>query len=312
MSSEPTSTEDRSMTLRRLLVPATLAFVAAGVVASRPHRLESAPAETGRTREVTRIRAHFDSVLMELAARDLRALAPTERSRRGSLVATLASYRDRGAFPHNYDFPGQAVPYFVDRKTGVLCAVAHLLESTGRRDIVARVSRADNNVWVAQLATDTSFTTWLAANGLTLEEAARIQVPYVQPVSSAEVARNVAFVSVAPFAIGGAAVASLMNVFGNADGHRTTVSTIGLVSGIVTTGMGIALLGKSDIAANVGMTAVAIGGTSIALSTRSIRRNATIVSEREGRNRAVAQAALMPTVDAKGGAGARMAVSIDF
>lgn len=77
-----------------------------------------------------------------------------------------------------YVFPGRAVPYFVDRKTGVLCAVAHLLESTGRRDVVDRVAALDNNIWVAQLAGDTAFRRWLDTHSLTSTEAARIQVPY--------------------------------------------------------------------------------------------------------------------------------------
>ena len=78
-----------------------------------------------------------------------------------ALIATLDAYRDRGLFPRNYDFPGQLMPYFFDRKTGVLCAVAHLLESTGRRDIVDRVAQMNNDVWVAELAPDSAFGTWL-------------------------------------------------------------------------------------------------------------------------------------------------------
>ena len=300
------------MTLLRLLVPAALAFAAMGVTAGHTAVLDGASGDGARAGEIARIRAHFDSVLVELEARDVSGLAPAARSRRVELVATLAAYSEHGVFPHNDDFPGQAVPYFVDPRTGALCAVAHLLDSSGRRDIVERVSRSENNVWVVQLASDTAFTHWLAANGLTLEEAARIQVPYIKPTSNAQVARNVAFVSVAPFAIGGAAVASLVNAFANADGHRTTVSRLGLVSGIVTSGMGLALLGKRDIAPTVGVAAMAIGGTSIALSTRAIRRNATIASEREAaRSRAVATA-LTPTVDANGAAGARVSVQLTF
>jgi hypothetical protein len=300
------------MTVRRLLVPATLALAAIAVVAANPGRVEGAASDAGRRAEVERIRGHFDSVLVELAARDVGTLPPAQRARRASLVATLAAYRDRGIFPRNHDFPGQAVPYFVDPRSGVLCAVAHLLESTGRRDMVDRVSRGENNVWVAQLASDTAFTGWLSANGLTLAEAARIQVPYVQPTSRAEEARNVAFMSVAPFAIGGAAVTSLLNALGNADGHRTGVSRIGLASGIVTAGMGLALVGKDGIATAVGMSAIAIGGTSIALSTRSIRRNNAIVSAREAaRERAVA-AAVQPTMDSTHGLGTRFAVTVQF
>ena len=71
-----------------------------------------------------------------------------------------------------------AVPYFVDRKTGTLCAVGFLLASTGRADIVDRVAGVNNNVYVAELAGDTAFTAWLVEQGITLDEAARIQVPY--------------------------------------------------------------------------------------------------------------------------------------
>ncbi len=77
--------------------------------------LDATPA---RAAEVGRLRAHFDSVLSELATHDLHALGAAQRANRAMLVAELTRYRSRGAFPHNYDFPGQSVPYFVDRKTG--------------------------------------------------------------------------------------------------------------------------------------------------------------------------------------------------
>jgi hypothetical protein len=301
------------MSARVLLLAATTTLLAIGTAASAPLRIEHGPAAPGTpAAEVARIRAHFDSVLVELEAADIRALSTDQLNNRITLVATLTAYRDHGVFPQNHDFPGQAVPYFVDPRTGVLCAVAYLLESSGRRDIVDRVSHGDNNVWVPQLAGDTAFTAWLESQGITLAEAARIQVPYVQPTSKAEEARNVAFMSVAPFAIGGAAVTSLMNALGNADGHRTGVSKVGLASGIVTTAMGIALVGKSGIAPAVGASAIAVGGTSIALSTRSIRRNNAIVSAREAARERQVAASVQPTVDATRAPGARLAVTVQF
>jgi hypothetical protein len=136
------------------------------------------PTDTERA-EVVRIQRHFDGALELLAQRDLSGLTAEQRARRAALTGVLARYRDRGLFPRNYDFPGQAMPYFIDRRTGVLCAVAHLMESTGRRDLVERVADADNNVWVPELAGNAEFEAWLGENGLTLAEAARIQVPYV-------------------------------------------------------------------------------------------------------------------------------------
>src|SRR5262245_25566942 len=126
------------MNLTRLFAGSAVAlFGVLATVHSVPARNSAAPEDT----EIRRIRAHFDSVLTELSARDVAHLSSTQRVARARLLETLHRYRDRGTFPHNYDFPGRAVPYFIDRKTGTLCAVGHLLASSGRRDIVHRVAR---------------------------------------------------------------------------------------------------------------------------------------------------------------------------
>src|SRR4051812_26273073 len=106
------------MPLSRRFGIVLLGSLAAGLIAARP-------TERVRAREIARIQQHFDSVLVELGQRDTRSLSKSAASNRAELVAELHRYRDQGAFPHNYDFPGEAVPYFVDRETGVLCAVAN-------------------------------------------------------------------------------------------------------------------------------------------------------------------------------------------
>jgi hypothetical protein len=93
--------------------------------------------------EVLRIRAHFDSVLIELSARDLRGLSPAQRSHRAALIRE-STYRVRGVFPPTTTLPAQR--RFRRPKDGG-GAVANLLARTGRRDIVDRVARANNNVW---------------------------------------------------------------------------------------------------------------------------------------------------------------------
>src|SRR5215212_9827940 len=160
---------------------AILSFTAVGfaTAASRHRTPTGKEAGPRRAAEVHRIRLHFDSVLVELEGRGAPGLTASQQRHRAALTTTLQGYRDRGVFPHNYDFAGRAVPYFVDRKTGTLCAVGFLLASSGRRDIVDRVASVDNNVYVPQLARDTAFTAWLTENGITLAEAARIQVPYM-------------------------------------------------------------------------------------------------------------------------------------
>jgi hypothetical protein len=205
------------------------------------------------------------------------------------------------------------VPYFVDRKTGTLCAVAHLMATTGHRDVVDRVARANNNVWVRELAADSAFTQWLGDNGLTLEEAAFIQLPYAQPVSQAEVARNVGFAVAAPFALGGAMATTLWNLTNNSDGHRTRVSKIGVVSGLATVGLGAAVLSKSEFNHGYAASGVAVGLTSVALSMRSMNNHSTIMAQREAEKaRTMAQTAVVPMVDVANGGSAGVAVSIRF
>jgi len=145
----------------------------------------ASPGDRAARAEVLRIQSHFDSVLAELATRDVSTLSAARRAARTTLMHMLERYRDRAVFPHNYDFSAPT-PYFIDRKTGTLCAVAHLLESTGRRDIVDRVARTNNNVWVAELASDTALASWLNEHGVTLAEAARIQGRYLSEKRDAE------------------------------------------------------------------------------------------------------------------------------
>lgn len=267
--------------------------------------------------EVHRIRTHFDSVLIELSARDLHGLNPAQRSHRATLIRELDTYRVHGVFPHNYDF-ARPTPYFVDRKTGTLCAVANLLARSGRRDIVDRVARANNNVWVAELAGDTAFASWLDANGLTLDEAARIQVPYVAPTSNAEIARQVTFGVAGSLGLITAATTSLWNSTANSDGHSRLLNWTGVVSGTTSLVAG-ALIAKTPMTrrefGSLGLVTAGIGALSIGVSTHSFSRHNAIVSaqreaaEKEKRSVA-ADASISPIVTTNGAAG--VGVSVRF
>jgi hypothetical protein len=163
-------------------------------------------------REVARVQSQLDSAFVALSAADVSGLSAAQLARRFAIVATLRGYRDRGVFPHNYDFT-TPTPYFIDRKTGTLCAVAFLMESTGRRDMVNRIAAANNNVWVPELAADTAVVAWLDREGLTLDEAALIQEPYMIDPGPApttpQVARYNNTATVASVASFGAALFSL-------------------------------------------------------------------------------------------------------
>ncbi len=222
---------------------------------------------------VARVRTHLDSVLTELEGKRVDALTDAQRVRRHALLATLRAYRDAGSFPHNYDFPGRAVPYFRDRKTGALCAVAYLLASTGRQDIVARVAAANNNVRVPQLGGDSALSSWLNENGVTLGEAARIQVVYAQSSRSAygDFAADV----ITPMAALGSLATSIDNMLGNADGHSVAVATVGTVSGLATIGGGLWLATAPSMSHAPGAAAITLGVTSVALSLRAFHRRAS-------------------------------------
>ena len=286
------------------------AFAAGG---SRPVSNVGEPESGARAVEVRRIRAHFDSVLAELEARDVAALGASQRDNRRMLLATLSAYRDRGVFPHNYDFPGEAVPYFVDRGTGTLCAVAHLLASTGRRDIVDRVARADNNVWVGQLAGDTAFSTWLGANGLTLAEAARIQIPYERPTPVVATPNRAHTPVALPVAMGASVLAGAWNAFANANGHSRVANAIGFGSGLAAIGLGASQIGRQNVPQAMSLTTAAVGGLSVALSARSLHRhNVIAAAEREAaRKSKVADATISPIIPV-GGSGAGVSVSLRF
>ena len=306
------------MRLRRVIAPTVpalalvLVAAVAGMAAAPTPNVRSIARGT-RAVEVRRIRVHFDSVLRELDGRDLSALGVTQRANRGTLVGTLRAYRNRGAFPHNYDFPGAAVPYLVDRGTGTLCAVAHLLASTGRSDIVARVALADNNVRVAQLAGDTAFRQWLDDNGLTLAEAGRIQVPYVETPPVAATPSRTRIPVAVPVAVGASVFAATWNAFANSDGHSRLANAAGFGSGLAAFGIGASQMGRQNVPQAVSVLAAAAGAMSVALSARSVHRHNVIAAAKRdaGRRSGVASATIAPMLPA-GGSGAGVSVSMRF
>ena len=291
------------------VLPVVLILLVSGPTGAPAARPEPGLVHLAVAGEVARIRAHFDSVLAELPQRDISALSPEQRTRRAAMIATLRAYRDAGYFPQNYDFPGKAVPYFVDRGTGVLCAVAHLVASTGRRDIVDRVAVANNNVWVPELAGDTAFARWLDDHGLTLAEAARIQVPYemIEDPAPASASRRSLNGGTA-LALGGAAVASLWTARANADGRSRLGNALGIAAGTVAIGMGTANLSGEGNAPAVGAASMIAGATSAWLSSRGMMRNRqALAAKREAERASVAP--LLP-VDGQSGAG--VSVTIRF
>jgi hypothetical protein len=269
-----------------------------------------------RAAELREIRAHFDSVLVEVAARNVSALTSAQRARRTMLLTMLRQYRDRGEFPHNYDFPGRAVPYFVDRKTGALCAVGHLLASTGRRDIVDRVAATNVNVRVPQLGTDTAFTAWLAASGLTVAEAARIQPTYGG--GGGVDTRSHAYTAASFAAVGASLGTMVWNATGNRDGKNRFGSALGIATGVAAVALGVASPTFSDAPTSLTVANMTVGAASVFVAGRSILRRQRLSAARRDAERASStslngvEAVIAPTISMSGQRAAGLAVQLRF
>jgi len=282
------------MPLSRLTACVGVALSAVGVLAAARPATSPTRSAVADDAEVRRIQIHLDSALSLLETNSGSQFTAVQRTRRAIAIENLRTYRNRGVFPHNYDF-SERTPYFVDRKTGTLCAVAYLMASTGRSDMISRVAKTDNNVRVPQLASDTAFTQWLSQNGLTLDEAAFIQVVYsAQPSNAGIGAFVVGSLSLIP-----SVTTSLWNLSDNRDGHRTRMSRVGVVSGLVTLVAGAQMrVSNADLGMNPYANAtMAIGATTMALSIHSIMNHSKILAdEREVSRHRVADASIAPMV----------------
>jgi len=134
------------------------------------------PARSARDIEVTRLERHFDSVDVELRSRDVSRMTVSQKTNRAKLVSWLRDYRAADVFPQNDRFM-EPTPFFRD-KDGVLCAMAYLIDRSGRSDIVDKVAATRNNAYIRELIDDPALVSWLNDWGLSAEEAARIQPSY--------------------------------------------------------------------------------------------------------------------------------------
>lgn len=299
---------------------ATIAALSLGALLALAAAAPAPRADSARAREVAALRVHFDVVLAELAARDPSALDPAQRTRRLALLDTLRAYRDRGHFPQNHDFPGRAVPYFVDRRSGARCAVGHLLAATGRHDVVDRVAAADNHVRVPALAGDTAFTAWLDRSGLTLAEAARIQPAYQGEdpwAAEVEPARSTPLTAGTATALGASLALSLWNAHDNAGGASGAGNVLGLGAGLAALSLGSVALSSDRVSPALGAATLVTGAVSTWLGARGTRRAAAARRAGGGVRTAALDDApaarpaprLLPVV---GGAGAGVALSLSF
>jgi hypothetical protein len=221
------------------------------------------PAESHARAEVARLRAHFDSVDTELRTRDVSQLSPAQRASRTKLIAWLREYRDAGQFPQNDRFANEAVPFFRDSR-GTLCAMAYLVDRSGRGDIVDNITKQRNNAFIRELTDDQELVAWLDGSGLSVSEAARIQPAYngdpCCPISNDDPQAVSGEYAMRSIGLGGASLGTLG--FNLLSPGRIS-GTAGLLAGAVTILAGIPHLGADDGHENYARVNTAIGSAAV-------------------------------------------------
>lgn len=222
--------------------------------------------------EVARIQQHLLEVEVELLERDLSDLSAEQRENRARNIAVLRQYRERGIFPHNHDFPGREVPYFVDRH-GTHCAMAYLIARSGSTDLVERIAGSRNNAYVPDLADDLELIAWLDNAGLTPQEAARIQPTYEGPYFEEGEAVETSYVLGRLAASGLAGLGVGLNFPGDDASPSRWRSGVGVAGGALAVVLGAMDVNEdSDLRTGVGILNVGLGVASMGLSIRSFQR----------------------------------------
>ncbi len=250
-----------------VIVVATASTLLLSAAAWRSER-PLGPSESHARAEVVRLHAHFDAVDTELRARDVSHLTPTQRASRTKLIGWLREYRDAGKFPRNDRFANEAVPFFRDSR-GTLCAMAYLVDRSGRGDIVDHIAKTRNNAYIRELIDDRELVAWLDASGLTASEAARIQPAYDgSPCCTVEpdrVSRDHAAFSVG---FGGASLVTLgFNLF-----SASRISgTAGVMAGVASIALGASQVGASRDNIRLGLADIAVGSGALIAGVRTLR-----------------------------------------
>ena len=299
-----------------LTLGAAVAVSASAALARQPAPPRAAAAAHGSPPgEVERIQAHLAEVERELLARDVSHLGPSQRAARAARIAELRAYRERGVFPHNHDFAGERVPYFVDEH-GTLCAMAHLIAQSGGAGLVARVAATANNARVPELAGDSALVAWLDANGMTLAEAARVQPSYddgscvFQPcVDEPQTAGAATGKLTGGIVSSGVAIGALAwTLHADSRSRRATgPALVGLAAGAAALWLGASQFDDSGAPLAIGVTNAAIGAATTAVSLRSLLRDDPRPVEPEDAAPVAASErrsalSLAPLVDARNGA----------
>lgn len=155
---------------------AALSVLGSGLVASAAPLRGTTPAECRTADDPARITAHLRRVEALLRARDVSDLPSELQQRRRAGLDALHAYVVAGRYPHNDDFAGRLVPYFID-DAGRACAVAHIVISSGHAELARAVARSQNNAHLREMRVP-GLAEWIGSSGFTFDELALIQPEY--------------------------------------------------------------------------------------------------------------------------------------
>lgn len=250
-----------------LSVAVTILLVAAGLISLRAREIEAMPRPEY---DGERIQRHLAAVELELLARDVSHLLPSQREARSRHIRVLREYREGGVFPHNHHVPGERVPVFIDEH-GTHCAVGYLIARSGHPELARRIAATRNLATVPELAGDTGLASWLDSAGLSLEEAARIQPTYgwEPPHIEADdaIGSGYAIASVLSGSLSGAALA--LNLAGP---ERRWPALLGIAAGVTGVALGASKLDDTGDAAVVGAVNAGLGALSAAVGAWELLR----------------------------------------
>lgn len=221
------------------------------------------------------IQRHLALVEYELLQHPVAGLSYSQRAARAKNIERLREYRLAARFPHN-PAPGRDL-FFVD-PDGVPCALASLILRSGGEGIVRAVVERRNNGRVFDLAADPvlgpALATWLNSAGLTVQEAARIQLPMYcdvdcwgaapEPAPPTQITPGFAFASAATLGVG---VISTVVFAGEQSPWRAVAS---VASGAAGLAVGASRLDEPGPRRTLGIVDVIVGGVSVALGIQDL------------------------------------------
>lgn len=249
--------------------------IAAALTLSNGHRheqvsLREAALEQQRMHEVVRVQEHLAGAERVLSNASQALLSQEQQSARSRNVALLQEYREQGRFPRNIDYPHERRPYFVDDR-GVPCAMAYLIASSGRSDLVERIRTSNNNAYVRELAAIPELVEWLDSSGLSLAEAARIQPEYYPELDPEYITTEYALASASTSLLSGASIAW------NASAANLSVpprwrGALGAAVGALSIGLGATEFDSDGGAQTLGIWNAAVGAVAVAAGAYNLLR----------------------------------------